>query len=463
MRFGKSNLWIILILVLPALAYTFQVEAQTFTTLYSFTNFSGGKTSLILSSNILFGTSGFGGTASNGAVFKVNTDGTGFTNLYSFTATVGSFPALATNSDGANPDSGLTISGNTLYGTAWNGGSLGSGTVFAVNTDGSGFTNLHPFANADGAQPNGLLLSSNILYGTTRSGGESGAGTVFKLNTDGTAFTNLHSFNGGNGGLHPQAGLVISGIILYGTVFSEGSAGGSNPNNGGTVFAINTDGTGFTNLYNFTGGSDGGNPQGVLVFSSNMLYGTTMQGGSLSNGTLFAVNTDGTGFTNLHNFTGGDDGSGPPDGLILFGNTLYGTTAWDGTSSYGTVFAVNTDGTGFTTLHSFSATNSDGAPSVGLLLSGNILYGTTGSGGNFGQGTVFSVSLLPPQLGISQFASKVILTWPTYAPGVTLQSSTNLAGQAVWNNVSPAPVLVNGQNTVTNPNSGPLLFYRLSQ
>ena len=83
-----------------------------------------------------------GGTNGNGTVFAVNTDGTGFTNLYSFTALS---PVYYNNSDGANPDAGLILSGNTLYGTAHSGGTNGTGTVFAVNTNGTGFTNLHGF------------------------------------------------------------------------------------------------------------------------------------------------------------------------------------------------------------------------------------------------------------------------------------------------------------------------------
>src|SRR5438270_518090 len=86
-----------------------------------------------------------------------------FTTLHSFN-----------HSDGANPLAGLVLSGNTLYGTAQSGGSSGYGTVFAVNTDGTGFTNLHSFtarntfgANSDGANPAaGLVLSGNTLYGT---------------------------------------------------------------------------------------------------------------------------------------------------------------------------------------------------------------------------------------------------------------------------------------------------------
>src|SRR6267378_945429 len=131
----------------------------------------------------------------------------------------------------------------------------------------------------------------------------------------------------------------------------------------------------FTNLYSFTGGSDGGAPSAGLILSVNTLYGTTAGGGSSSNGTVFAVNTDGSGFTNLYGFTGGNDGGAPYAGLILSSNTLYGTTAFGGSSGNGTVFAVNTDGSGFTNLHSFTATpygtNSDGMrPGAGVILSG---------------------------------------------------------------------------------------------
>jgi len=136
------------------------------------------------------------------------------------------------------------------------------------------------------------------------------------------------------------------------------------------------------------------------------------------------------------------------------------------------VFAVNTDGTGFTTLHSFTAggtnssgvfTNSDGAyPQAGLILSGNTLYGTASSGGGSGSGTVFSLFVLP-RLTIISAGEKAILRWPTNYTGFTLQSTTNLGSSAVWTTNSPAPVVVNGQNTVTNPISGTQQFYRLSQ
>src|SRR5260221_7041137 len=132
----------------------------------------------------------------------------------------------------------------------------------------------------------------------------------------------------------------------------------------------------FTNLYGFTGGSDGGDTYAGLISSGNTLYGTTTGGGSSGNGTVFAVNTDGSGFTNLYSFTGGNDGSAPYAGLILSSNTLYGTTAFGGSSDNGTVFGDNTDGSGFTNLYGFTAGNDGSAPTSSLIFSGNTPFGT---------------------------------------------------------------------------------------
>src|SRR5439155_4417941 len=182
---------------------------------------------------------------------------------------------------------------------------------------------------------------------------------------------------------------------------------------------------GFTNLHSFTSvsgvwpnyiNSDGATPRGALILLGETLYGTAFEGGSSGFGTLFRVNTDGTKFTVLHSFSAGSgswpsytnsDVAYPAAVMVLSGHTLLGTTGQGGSSGNGTIFQVNTEGTGFRILHSFSAAfsaaggwplyiNSDGAkPWGGLTLSGNSIYGTTLYGGSSGLGTVFRLSILP--------------------------------------------------------------------
>ena len=285
-------------------------------------------------------------------------------------------------------------------------------------------------------------------------------------------FTTLHSFTAtapntstNTDGDLPIAGLVLLGNTLYGTAMFGGSSGN------GTVFKVSTDGTGFTNLHSFTAGSDGANPLAGLVFSNNTLYGTARLGGSSGNGTVFAVNTNGTAFRVLHTFSGGSNGANPSACLILSGNILYGTANYGGNSG---VFAVNINGTGFTNLHSFATlsggyygTNSDGAfLYAGLISSGSTLYGTAAGGGTFGNGTVLSLSFAP-QLTIARSGTTVILSWPTNVAGFdytgyVLQSTTNAVSPSIWSTNSPAPVVIAGQNTVTDPVTGGQHFYRLA-
>jgi uncharacterized repeat protein (TIGR03803 family) len=431
---------------------------------------SGG---LLLMNNLLYGTTQEGGTNGSGTVFMINTNITGSAAAYTFTPLLG---AVGTNSDGASPNEGLILSGGMLYGTTPIGGTNGAGTVFAVNTNGSGFKVLYTFSapdpvvetNNDGASPNGgLILSGNTLYGTTYAGGTNGTGTVFAVNTNGSGFKVLYTFSApdpvaetNNDGAGPNGGLILAGNTLYGTTY-YGGAGDS-----GTLFRVGTNGTSFTALYNFTSADDGAYPYAGLVLASNVLYGTAYESGYYQYGTIFSIETNGANFSVLHAFTGADDGRYPSAGLSISGNTLYGSTESGGIGNNGVVFAINVAGSNFVALHEFTNGN-DGADPIGdLLLAGNTLYGTTTSGGTDGNGTVFAVSILPsaaPQLLIIRDNANVILTWPSSVVGFRLEAATNLLSPASWITNLPAPVVINGRFTVTNSISGKQMFYRLSE
>jgi uncharacterized repeat protein (TIGR03803 family) len=440
----------------PGYGAVFKVQADGsgFGIIYSFTNGSDGSgpaAGLILSGNTLYGTAVNGGTGSHGTVFKVNIDGSGFATIYSFSSYIG-----GTNSDGANPVGGLVLSDNTLYGTASVGASHNSaGSIFKVNTDGTGFTNFYTFSglvrSIDGARPMArMVLSGSTLYGTTEGGGTNGYGTVFKIDTSGTGFATLHAFaattSGTNSdGAEPEAGLILSGGTLYGTA----SLGGRGY---GTVFSVDIADYGFTNLYTFTNGADGSTPLAALALSGAALYGTAKAGGTNSPGwgTLFKLNTDGTGFTNLYDFAQGAGGTMPQAGLLLSGSTLYGTTPDTGGSTGGTVFKLNTDGSGFTVL----ANGSDGAqPQGGLVLSGDSFYGSTSAGGIAGEGAVFRVGT-----NGTGFTTLHAFSAATYDPGSGGNFYTNFDGATPHGTLASSDGVLYGTTEIGGAFGGGTVF-----
>lgn len=293
---------------------------NSFTKLVDFDRVSKGSQpfgSLVVSGNVMYGTTFSGGAKDSGIIFKVNTDGSGFNKLIDFDTQKG---AWAIGS--------LILSNNILYGTTVLGSVNNAGTVFKVNIDGSGFSHLVDFDTIDkGMCPFGALtLSNGVLYGMTSLGGKYGnRGTIFKVNTDNSGFSKLFDFNDtlGSG---PNGSLVISGNTLYGMT----SWGGKNGK--GVIFKINTDGSGFSKLFDFDNTS-GVNPNGSLIISGNVLYGMTLSGGTNNSGTAFKINTDGTGFFKFIDFDGTSKGSIPLGDLTQSGNVLYGMTASGGANT----------------------------------------------------------------------------------------------------------------------------------
>ena len=272
------------------------------------------------------------GTASSGpgnagTIFKLNKDGSGFALVHLFSSAP---------SDGAQPMAGLTLGpGGVLYGTTISGGASNLGTVFAIDPASSNYTVRYSFMGPtngpDGSAPGASLClgTDGALSGTTQTGGSNDLGTVFKLNGDATGYTVLHHFTGAAGdGRLPLSGLVQSSDgMLYGTTYYGGA------NDLGTVYTLSTNGLNYSVLFSFTGADQGYEPYGGVVQGTDgRLYGTTRYGGSKDGGTVFALNTAGNGFTVLHSFLGtGGDGSQPfADLLRASDGALYGSTYWGG-------------------------------------------------------------------------------------------------------------------------------------
>ena len=394
------------------------VQAQ-YTNLHTFVGGTGDgavpQSSVTLSGANLYGLTTLGGASGKGTLFKMNTDGSGYTNLHMFAGGA---------NDGASPQANnLTpsASGTSLYGMTAAGGSSTFGVIFSINADGSGYTNLHVFAGTsagDGNAPRGsLTLSGTNLYGMTQYGGTN-YGVIFKLGTNGTGYTILHTFFGGSGdGEWPRGSLTLSGTNLYGMTYYGGSS------SKGVIFRINADGSGYTNLHVFAGGpSDGAQPYGSLTLNGTNLYGMTYTGaGGL--GVIFKINADGSGYTNLHAFAGGaNDGALPQGSLTLSGTALKGLTYNGGANGLGVLFQINLDGSGYTNLHTFAGGASDGAlPFDSLTLSGATHYGLTSSGGASGTGVVFAVTLATVTTAANPTNGGTVIGGGFYVPGTNAQ------------------------------------------
>jgi uncharacterized repeat protein (TIGR03803 family) len=320
------------------------------------------------------------------------------------------------SSDGHYPMAGVTLdAAGNLYGTTYQGGSYGAGTVFKLTPPSSGQavwteTILHDFSNgADGGGPlAGVVLDPvGSVYGTAVAGGT--GGLVFKLfppRTSQSSWTEsvIHYFGGRHNGEYAHSGLTLdpSGN-LYGTTAGETKFGN------GTVFKL-TPPTAYSHrwveevLHVFRSARDGAGPESDLLLDhTGHLYGTTHSGGRGGFGTVFEITppTAGKGVwteTILSNFYG-KQGGGGPNGVALDSNGyLYGTTEGFGTTaSGGTVFVLAPPITGATawkrtSVHIFEGPN--GYNPFGILLrdSSGSLYGTTSSGGAYGHGSVFRIT-----------------------------------------------------------------------
>ncbi len=351
----------------------------------------------------LYGTTRYGGIHDAGTVFEMSPkEGGGWTEkvLHSF----------GNGSDGVNPLSGLIFdAAGNLYGATWLGGVHSLGTVFELSPAGDGRwteKTLHSFGNgSDGTQPLVSLIfdTDGNLYGTTYEGGIHGDGTVFELSPkQGGSWTEkvLHSFGNGTDGSFPLYGVSLifdTAGNLYGTTYEGGIHGL------GTVFELMPSGGGdWTEkvLHSFGGGSDGISPYASLIFdTAGNLYGTTFEGGIHNGGTVFELTPDGGGDWSekvLHNFGNGADGTTPFASLIDAAGNLYGTTTGGGLHGAGTAFELSPQEGGSwteTVLHSFGNSTDGAYPYSGLIFdrAGN-LYGTTWEGGIHAAGTVFEIT-----------------------------------------------------------------------
>ena len=314
---------------------------------------SSGARVIIGPSGALYGTTLYGGGSGCGGngcgtVFSLRPPISASTNaLTDWTETV--LYRFTGGADGAVPVGDLVFDqdGN-IYGTTAAGGSSQMGTVYELTPSNGGWTEnvLWTFSGGDdGGKPGSGVIFDNAgnLYGTTQLGGTNGFGSVFQLAAAGSSWSQstVYSFQNGSDGGNPLGGLIFdSSGNLYGTTTSKGQGGG------GTAFKLTPRQNGtwaFSLLYAFAG-QDGGGPQASLAMdAAGNLYGTTYKDGAYGSGSAFRL-TPSNGswvYTDLHDFTLGSDGAQPIGNLVLDADgNLYGTAFAAGGFGYGVVFEI---------------------------------------------------------------------------------------------------------------------------
>lgn len=382
------------LLLLFTIVFWHAIEAQ-YTKLFDFDSLNGSPVNdLIYVGTFLYGMTVTGGINDSGTVFKIKPDGTGYVKLLDF----------AGPSNGKWPEGALFSDGTFVYGMTIRGGVNNSGIVFKIKLDGTGYMKLLDFNGTNGDSPQGSFVSDGtFLYGTTQYGGTgacmSGCGVIFRIQPDGTGYSKLFDFVGGTDGKYPIGSLFYDGVFLYGMTIGGGS------NNHGTIFKIKPDGTGYFKLLDFTGTLNGSNPFGNnLISDGTFLYGMTHSGG-IGAGTIFKIKPDGTGYFKLLDFAGIANGADPEGSLFSDGTFLYGLTGSGGTSNKGVLFKIKPDGTGYSKLLDFAGVTNGSYPWGSLISDGSFLYGMTSLGGANDKGTIFKYSLAPS--GISESNKRI--------------------------------------------------------
>ncbi len=360
------------------------VPGVTLDTLYSFAGSTFGYVPFAglvqARDGNFYGTATQGGSSGYGTVFRVTTNGA-----------ISLLHAFSDNTEGAIPYSPLIQASNSsLYGVTYIGSSSQYGTAFRMTTNGANTTMAGFNYTTSGGYPVGGVFQAKDgnFYGTTLEGGLSGYGTLFRISSA-NVLTTLRSFNGNDAAY--SSSMLMQGIDgnLYGTAEAGGTNGGW-----GTVFSSTTAGvTAPVVSFDYTNGASP--VAGLVQDRDGTFYGTAYYGGANGAGCVFKVTPDGA-LASIYSFTGGSDGGNPFGGLVFSSDgNLYGTTEKGGNYNLGTIYRISTAGA-FATVAHFDGFQG-AAPECTLMqgTDGN-LYGTASGGGQNNEGAVYRLVINSP-------------------------------------------------------------------
>jgi uncharacterized repeat protein (TIGR03803 family) len=381
----------------------------------------------------LWGMTYQGGTNTEGNIFNINGDSTGFSSVYSFITLTGHGPCSSL----------LQAKDGKLYGTAGYGGSHSAGVIFRFNPFTYVYTDLFDFDSANGSSPQGKLIqaSNDKLYGMTPTGGDSNYGVLFSFDLSNNNYTKILDFIGSNGS-HPLGSLMqanngkIYGMTTYGGIDSAG-----------VIFSYNPSSNVFTKLFDFNDTLGNGPGRGLIQANDGKLYGLTTGGGINRNGVLFSFNPSNNVYTKLYDFNIAT-GSTPYGGLIqATDGILYGMT-YDGDScGPGVLFNFDLSNNTYHKLFGLFCAIDGEWPHGSLIQAKNgKLYGMTSDGGNPYCGIIFSFELPNTINKLHEFGGGFVTGCTPY--GELIELDTTLSAISEINGID------NRINIYPNPTTG---------
>lgn len=264
------------------------------------------------------------------------------------------------------------------------------GTLAACASGGTAsadpFSVVHAFADGSGATApfSSVILHDGWLVGTGNrtsveatdtkwTGTRTDGGAIFAVRPDGTGFHLLKSFSPSRAadGYAPFQGLTVVGNRFVGTNLSGGTYGY------GTLYSIATDGSDFQVLHQFGAAGDGGTPYAAPVLVGSTLYGMDFRGGASGGGTIYSYDTVSGAYQVRHSF--GTPGRAPLGTLTPIGDWLYGMVSdHRSATAFGQIFRYRPSDDAYETVHVFAGGHQGGYPYDALTWDGgNYVYGTT--------------------------------------------------------------------------------------
>ena len=273
-----------------------------------------------------------------------------------------------------------------IWGVSQAGGTDDIGTVFSLYDNGTGYATVTEFHNSqEGKHPKASVSTAGeTIYGITSAGGEYESGTIFKFEDD--SLIVLVHLQPNLQGTDAAGEFLQVGDQTWITTTFNGAA-----NNSGALLRFDS-AEGLSVLEAFSSPTTGGNPSGALIYNgaTQSLFGTCSSGGNGSAGTVYRYSLSDNALTVVHHFGDATDGQYPQGGVILGSDgMLYGTTQSGGLYGQGVIFGLDPETGVYLVLHHLNS--SDGRYPFGNLIesSPGTLLGVCSEGGSFNTGTVF--------------------------------------------------------------------------